>query len=58
MGLFNWAERPASVLAAGGVIAPDERLPALAEAALSVAIIAAASWDGVRARFRRRPAAL
>ncbi|HSV61526.1 MAG TPA: solute carrier family 23 protein, partial [Variovorax sp.] len=27
MGPFNWAEKPASVLATGGVIAPDERLP-------------------------------
>ena len=38
--------------------APADRAPALAEVALSVALIAAASWDGVRARFRRRPAAL
>ena len=27
MGLFNWAEKPASVIADGGVIGPDERLP-------------------------------
>ncbi len=27
MGLFNWAEQPASVIADGGVIGPDERLP-------------------------------
>ncbi len=27
MGLLNWTERPASTLNAGGVIAPDERLP-------------------------------
>jgi putative pyrimidine permease RutG len=27
MGLFNWTEKPASVLESGGVIAPDERLP-------------------------------
>ena len=26
MGLFNWAEKPASVIADGGVIGPDERL--------------------------------
>lgn len=27
MGLFNWTEKDAAVLAQGGVIAPDERLP-------------------------------
>lgn len=27
MGLFNWNEKPASVIADGGVIGPDERLP-------------------------------
>lgn len=27
MGLFNWTEKDATVLAQGGVIAPDERLP-------------------------------
>ena len=27
MALFQWTEKPASVLAQGGVIAPDERLP-------------------------------
>ena len=27
MGMFNWTEKPASTLANGGVIAPDERLP-------------------------------
>ena len=27
MGLFDWTEKPASVLQEGGVIAPDERLP-------------------------------
>lgn len=27
MGMFDWAEKPASVLREGGVIAPDERLP-------------------------------
>ncbi len=27
MGMFNWSEKPASTLAEGGVIAPDERLP-------------------------------
>ena len=27
MGMFNWTEKPASTLAAGGVIGPDERLP-------------------------------
>ena len=27
MGLFSWTEKPASTLAGGGVIAPDERLP-------------------------------
>lgn len=27
MGLFNWTEKPASTLAAGGVVGPDERLP-------------------------------
>ncbi|PWW46967.1 solute carrier family 23 protein [Melaminivora alkalimesophila] len=27
MGFFQWSERPAEVLRAGGVIAPDERLP-------------------------------
>ena len=37
---------------------PAERAPALAEVALSIVLIAAASWDGVRARFRRRPATL
>ena len=37
---------------------PAERVPALVEIALAIALVAAASWDGVRARFRRRPAAL
>jgi putative pyrimidine permease RutG len=27
MGMFDWTEKPASVLQQGGVIAPDERLP-------------------------------
>jgi uracil-xanthine permease len=27
MGLFNWTEKPASTLARGGVVGPDERLP-------------------------------
>jgi len=27
MGMFNWTEKDAAVLAQGGVIAPDERLP-------------------------------
>ena len=27
MGLFNWTEKPASTLASGGVVGPDERLP-------------------------------
>jgi len=27
MGMFNWTEKDATVLAQGGVIAPDERLP-------------------------------
>ena len=27
MGLFTWTEKPGQVLAQGGVIAPDERLP-------------------------------
>ena len=27
MGMFDWTEKPASVLKQGGVIAPDERLP-------------------------------
>ncbi|MFP5468082.1 MAG: solute carrier family 23 protein [Gammaproteobacteria bacterium] len=27
MGLFNWTEKPASTLANGGVVGPDERLP-------------------------------
>ncbi|MEZ5664435.1 MAG: solute carrier family 23 protein [Burkholderiaceae bacterium] len=27
MGLFNWTEKPASTLADGGVVGPDERLP-------------------------------
>ena len=27
MGMFDWAEKPASVLQQGGIIAPDERLP-------------------------------
>src|ERR1043165_1004150 len=36
MGMFDWTERPASVLQQGGVIAPDERLPWPATAALGV----------------------
>ena len=36
MGLFNWTEKPASVLASGGVIAPDERLPWPQTAAMGV----------------------
>jgi len=36
MGLFNWAEKPASVIADGGVIAPDERLPWPQTAAMGV----------------------
>jgi len=27
MGLFNWTEKPASTLANGGIVGPDERLP-------------------------------
>ena len=36
MSLFNWQEKPASALAAGGVIAPDERLPWPQTAAMGV----------------------
>jgi uncharacterized membrane protein len=36
--------------------APEVRGLALAEAALDALLIVAASWDGLRARFRRKPA--
>ena len=36
MGLFEWTEKPASVLQGGGVIAPDERLPWPQTAAMGV----------------------
>ena len=36
MSLLNWQERPASALAGGGVIAPDERLPWPQTAAMGV----------------------
>ncbi len=36
MSLFNWQEKPASALAAGGVIGPDERLPWPQTAAMGV----------------------
>ena len=36
MGMFDWAEKPASVLQQGGVIAPDERLPWPQTAAMGV----------------------
>jgi uracil-xanthine permease len=36
MGMFDWTERPASVLQQGGVIAPDERLPWPQTAAMGV----------------------
>ena len=36
MGMFNWTEKPASVLQQGGVIAPDERLPWPQTAAMGV----------------------
>ena len=36
MSLFQWQERPASSLAGGGVIAPDERLPWPQTAAMGV----------------------
>ena len=36
MSLFQWQERPASSLAGGGVIAPDERLPWPQAAAMGV----------------------
>ena len=36
MSLFQWRERPASSLAGGGVIAPDERLPWPQTAAMGV----------------------
>jgi len=34
--MFNWTERPASALANGAVIAPDERLPWLQTGAMGV----------------------
>ena len=34
--------------------APNERVPALIEAGLSVVLIVSASWDGLRARFDKR----
>jgi uncharacterized membrane protein len=37
-------------------VSPEERWLALAQAALSAALVVAASWDGVNARFRK-PAA-
>ncbi|MDB5956184.1 solute carrier family 23 protein [Ramlibacter sp.] len=36
MGMFDWTERPATVLQQGGVIAPDERLPWPQTAAMGV----------------------
>src|SRR5574343_709800 len=36
MGMFDWQEKSADVLAAGGVIAPDERLPWPQTAAMGV----------------------
>jgi putative pyrimidine permease RutG len=36
MGLFAWTEKPGQVLAQGGVIAPDERLPWPQTAAMGV----------------------
>jgi uracil-xanthine permease len=36
MGLFDWTEKPASVLQGGGVIGPDERLPWPETAAMGV----------------------
>ena len=36
MGMFDWTEKSSSVLAAGGVIGPDERLPWGQTAALGV----------------------
>ncbi len=36
MGLFNWNEKPASVLDGGGVVAPDERLPWPQTAAMGI----------------------
>ena len=36
MGLFDWQEKPVSVLQGGGVIAPDERLPWPQTAAMGV----------------------
>ena len=36
MGMFDWTEKPATVLQQGGVIAPDERLPWPQTAAMGV----------------------
>ena len=36
MSLLSWQERPASALADGGVIGPDERLPWPQTAAMGV----------------------
>ena len=36
MGMFDWTERPSTVLQHGGVIAPDERLPWPQTAAMGV----------------------
>ena len=38
-------------------VSPDQRWLALAQAALSAVLVVAASWDGVRARFRKPAAA-
>ena len=35
---------------------PQQRTPALAEITLSVLLVVAASWNGLRSRFTRKPA--
>jgi uncharacterized membrane protein len=35
---------------------PQQRTPALVEIALSVLLVVAASWNGLRSRFARKPA--
>jgi uncharacterized membrane protein len=55
-----WGALAALVYFCHGVMdayaAPEVRTLALVEAVLAAALIVAASWDGMRARFRRKPA--
>ena len=67
--LLAWRHRAALLLGAiaallyfsdGVMVAmnePAQKAPALVETALSVLVVVAASWNGLRARFTRKPAA-